>query len=289
MKILKFEDEFYPENLREIQNPPKQIYVLGDEKLLNTKSISIVGSRKCTEYGKNQSIKFAYNLAKEDITIVSGMAIGIDSSAHIGALNAKGKTIAVLGSGFNYIYPESNINLFNKILENGGTIISEYKPNTEPCPDNFRNRNRIVSGLSMGVLVVEAAQKSGTGITINYARKQKKTIFAIPSSIENKKGEGTNRLLKRDGILVTDANDILEYFELKRTKQISIEEIFYKEDVIKNEYMEIYNILKKSEMHINQISRELGVKVNELSTKLLMMELEGLVENINGNVYRIKI
>ena len=123
---------------------------------------------------------------------------GIDTSAHIGALKAKGRTVAVLGTGFNNIYPPENIQLFKDILRNNGTIITEYEPDTKKAPDNFRKRNRIVSGMSMGVLVVEAAYKSGTGITINYARKQKKPIFGLPSNIENKNGIGTNRLLKKD-------------------------------------------------------------------------------------------
>lgn len=183
--------------------------------------------------------------------------------------------------------------MFEEILNNNGTIITEYPPETSKVADNFRKRNRIISGLSMGVLVVEAAQKSGTGITVNYARKQGKPIFSIPNSLENKNGEGTNRLLKRDGILVTDAKDILEYYNMKRIKQISIDEIESGEYdcahkiSIKPEYQEIYKIISKGEININQISRETKVNISELNSLLLMMELEGLITEKAGNNYTI--
>lgn len=206
----------------------------------------------------------------------------------MGTLKAKGKTIAVLGSGFNNIYPPENINLFEDILKNNGAVISEYPPNMPKSADNFRRRNRIISGLSMGVLVIEAAQKSGTGITINHARRQKRPIFGIPSSIENKKGEGTNRLLKRDGILVTDVNDILEYYNMKKIKQITLDEVEEAIELdIKPEYQEIYNAIKNGASHINQICQTTKTNASETSSMLLMMELEGLVVNKPGNYYEL--
>jgi DNA processing protein len=213
---------------------------------------------------------------------------GIDTSAHNGAVKAQGKTIAVLGSGFNNIYPPQNTDLFERILKNDGAVISEYPPETEKAANNVRMRNRIVSGLSQGVLVIEAAQKSGTGITVNYARKQKKPIFGLPSSVDNKKGVGTNRLLKRDGILVTDVNDILEYYNMKKSRQITIDEI--EDDItieVKLEYREIYNMLKSGEKHINQISKIVNLNMAETSSVLLMMELEGLIKSLPGNNYKI--
>lgn len=211
---------------------------------------------------------------------------GIDTSAHIGALKAKGKTIAVLGSGFDNIYPPQNMNLFKDILENEGAVISEYPPNMPKSPNNFRRRNRIISGLSQGVLVIEAAQKSGTGITINHARKQKRPIFSIPSNVDNKNGEGTNRLLKRDGILVTDINDILEHYNMKKIKQITIDEIEEKME-IKEEYRKIYDAIKVGKNHINQISNYTNSSISEISSLLLMMELEGLIVSRPGNSYMI--
>ncbi len=288
MQIVDINSEYYPDTLRDIEDPPRKLYVLGDVLLLSEKSIAIVGSRKCTEYGRKQGTKFAYNLSKEGFVIISGMAIGIDSSAHIGALEAGEKTIAVLGSGFNNIYPPENKKLFERILNNKGAIITEYQPNIERAPDNFRKRNRIISGLSMGVLVIEAAQKSGTGITVGYARRQKKPVFCIPNSLENKKGEGTNRLLKRDAILATDVNDILEYYNMKKIKQISFDEIEKRIEIpVKPEYAKVYKIIEKGPIHINQISKETGMSIGELNSLLLMMELEGLISNKSGNNYEV--
>lgn len=213
---------------------------------------------------------------------------GIDTSAHIGALRANGRTIAVLGTGFNNIYPQENMKLFEDIINNNGTVISEYKPDTIKTPNNFRKRNRIISGLSMGVLVVEAAAKSGTGITINYARVHKKPIFGIPSGIDNKNGIGTNRLLKRDGIFVTDINDILEYFMLTKTKQIKIEDINKISEIeIKEEYKDIYNLIKNNIININDISRISNIAIPELTYRLIMMEIDGLIESKPGNNYII--
>ena len=289
MKIIDINNEFYPEILREISDPPKKLYVLGNIDNLNSRSIAIIGSRKCTEYGKKNGEKFAYNLAKEKFTIVSGMAKGIDSSAHIGALRAKGNTIAVLGAGFNNIFPKENIKLFEDILNNDGTIITEYEPSIEVSANNFRRRNRIISGLSMGVLVIEAAKKSGTGITVNYARRQEKPIFVIPSNIESEKGVGTNRLLKRDGILVTDSDDILTYFKMDKITQIKIEDIEECNKLeIKQEYKDIYMTIKNGITNINQISRTLCLNISELNSKLLMMELEGIIEVKPGNNYEIR-
>lgn len=290
MEIIDINSKFYPEMLKKINDPPQKLFVLGNINNLNSKSIAIIGSRNCTEYGKTNGLKFGYELSKEEFTIVSGMAIGVDTEAHRGALKAKGKTIAVLGSGFDNIYPKENEKLFEDILKNNGTVISEYAPYVKKAANNFRRRNRIISGLSMGILVIEAAEKSGTGITINYARRQKKPIFGIPNNIENKKGVGINRLLKRDGILVTNVNDILSFFKMEKAEQIKIEDldIYTKVINIKPEYKEIYETIKKGTININQISRKLQINISELNSKLLMMELEELIEANPGNNYKIK-
>lgn len=288
MQVIDIDNEYFPDTLRDIKNPPSKLYTLGDISLLSDKSIAIIGSRKCTEYGKKQGTKFAYNLSKQGLVIVSGMAIGIDTSAHKGTLEAEGKTIAVLGCGFNNIFPKENIKLFEDILDKGGLIVTEYEPDICSAADNFRKRNRIISGLSIGVLVIEAAQKSGTGITVNYAREQNKPIFCIPNSLENINGEGTNRLLKRDGILVTDVNDILEYYNMNKVKQISIDEIEKKVRIeVKPEYKKVYKIIEKGPIHINKISKESGMNIPELNSLLLMMELEGLITNKAGSNYEV--
>ena len=211
VKEIEIQNKWYPKQLRKINNPPKKLYVLGNHEILNTDSLSIIGSRCCTSYGADMAREFARKLAKKGITIVSGMAKGIDSNAHLGAIEANGRTIAVLGSGFNHIYPDKEI--YEKILKSGGTVITEYSENVGVSPQGFRDRNRIVAGLSLGTLVIEAKQRSGTGITANYVKRYKRKLFCIPHEIEDKSGVGTNRLLKKGAILVTEVKDILQYFK----------------------------------------------------------------------------
>lgn len=165
MQIIKITDSKYPKRLLDIKNPPKQLYVKGNDELLNNASIAIVGSRKCTSYGIKYAKEFASEISNNNITIISGLALGIDAVAHEFSKDSKGKTIAVVGCGLDKIYPEENKELFKQILENNGCIISEYPPGTEVNTKNFPRRNRIISGISMGVLVIEATCKSGSTIT----------------------------------------------------------------------------------------------------------------------------
>lgn len=180
MKIIEFESKLYPNKLRQINNAPKKLYVEGNIENLNTHCLSVIGSRNCTEYGEKWCKIFVKELINYDLTIVSGMAKGIDAIAHSSAINVRGKTIAVLPSGFNNIYPRENINLYNKIIENGGTVITEYSPKEKVSSNKFLERNRIVSGLSIATLVVEAAYRSGTTVTAKLARSQNRDVFCIP-------------------------------------------------------------------------------------------------------------
>lgn len=180
MQIIKIEDNNYPKKLRNIENPPKQLYVLGNEKLLNEFNLAIIGCRKYSEYGKKIAKDLSFKLAKKGINIISGMAKGIDSFAHMSCIVAGGKTIAVLGGGFDNIYPKENIELFKEIIRTGGAVVTEYSPNIKPLSNNFPLRNRIISGLSDGVIVIEANKQSGTLITVEYALEQGKEIFAVP-------------------------------------------------------------------------------------------------------------
>ena len=200
---------FYPEELKNIGCPPKELYCLGNIELLNCKSIAVIGSRNYSEYGKKAATEFSYNLAKEGLCIVSGLARGIDSFAHESALNAKGNTIAVLGSGLDIIYPKENKYLYEKIVKNNCLIISEYPLGTPPQKQNFPARNRIISGLSEGVLVIEARKNSGTNITVDFALEQGKDVFVIPGNIYSTTSDGTNFLIKEGAIPVTDYKDIL--------------------------------------------------------------------------------
>lgn len=210
IKIITGNSNMYSRRLKQIYDYPIVLYAKGNIELLNEKSITIVGSRACSEYGKYVSEKLSYLLAKENICIVSGMAKGIDAYAHKGALLAKGKTIAVLGSGVNKIYPLENRKLYQDILNNNGLILSEYGVNTKATPEKFPERNRILSGLSEKILVVEASKKSGSMITANQAIEQGKNVYAVPGNITNSKSSGTNELIKDGAILVSSLEDILD-------------------------------------------------------------------------------
>lgn len=180
IEIVTINDKEYPNKLKKIEDSPIVLYLIGNKKLLNTKSIAVVGSRKCSEYGKEMSQAFSYLLAKNNFTVISGLALGIDTYAHKGAIMTKGTTIAVIGTGVDLIYPKENENLMHKIIEENGLIISEYPLGTKPNAINFPKRNRIISALSDGVLVIEAKEKSGALITVDFALDQGKEVYVMP-------------------------------------------------------------------------------------------------------------
>lgn len=180
IELITLEDKEYPYKLKNIENAPIALYTLGNKELLKEQGVAVVGSRTCSEYGKTMSQAFSYLLAKKNIVIISGIALGIDAFAHEGALIAEGKTIAVIGTGIDLIYPKENKDLLYKIVKNNGLIVSEYPLGTTPNKNNFPKRNRIISGLSDGVLVIEAREKSGALITVNYALDQGREIYAVP-------------------------------------------------------------------------------------------------------------
>ncbi len=234
--IIDINEESYPQNLKQIYDPPISLYIKGNKEILNNKNIGIVGCRECTEYGKSAAKYFAYNLSKQNINIVSGLAKGIDSYAHIGNLfaikeykndvkietnfnedgniykekvNNYGKTIAVLGNGLDTIYPKENIKLAQNIIESGGAIISEYPCGIKPDKMNFPARNRIISGISLGIIVVEAKEKSGTLITVDFALEQGRDVFVVPGNINSINSVGTNDLIKQGAKIVTNYNEIM--------------------------------------------------------------------------------
>lgn len=282
MKIIQIEDDSYPDCLKKIKNPPKKLYALGEEKLLKGDNIAIIGSRNCTEYGEKQAKKFAKALSYGGFNIVSGLAVGIDGIAHKACLEACGKTIAVIGSGFNYIYPQENEGLFYKILEEGGLIITEYEPNTKVESRHFPARNRIVSGISSGVLVIEAAHRSGTSITAEFAKTQGRDVYCIPSSLDSNKGVGTARLITKGAKLVLKPEDILENYKLKKREQKEIEKLVQVE--IPDEYNQVYKLIGNGD-YINNIAKKAKLPVQEISQKLFMMELEGYIEKRYGDFY----
>lgn len=293
MEIKKIDnnDDRYPKRLLEIKNYPKELYVVGNIELLKTKhTIGIVGSRKCSEYGSKVAFEFAKEISENGICIISGMAIGIDGQAHNGALEKLGKTIAVLGCGFNHIYPKANEWLFHKILEKGGCIISEYPLNVEVDKKNFRKRNRIISGLSDSILVVEAQYRSGSSITVKYAKEEGKTIYAIPSNIYSSTGIGTNIMIQEGAKLVIDPYEIVEDINIKNNPNDRCENMkkVYnnkKEKTIEKEYLPIYELLSNRPIHINEIAKRLNTTIQEIVPIVTIMEIKEYIFQVQTNYF----
>lgn len=276
MKILEVEDKHYPKRLLKIKNPPKKLYVEGNETLLNNKSLAIVGSRNCSEYGIKYAKQFAEEISKKNITIISGLAVGIDAIAHDIAKNHKGNTIAVLGCGLNHMYPEENRELFKQILEKNGCIISEYEPDEKVDMKNFPQRNRIISGISLGVVVVEAKYRSGSSITARYAIKQKKPVFCVPSNLESTNGYGPNKLIQEGANLIMSAQDVLEELELlDETNEYKPEQ----------QYQEIYDVLGNLPISANDICKIVKKPISEVNEALFMLELQGAIKSFPGNQF----
>lgn len=212
MKIIEIGigEKQYPQMLKKIEDPPKKLYILGNKEILNQRIIGMVGCRQCSQYGKQVAEKLAYELSMKNYIIISGLAKGIDGASHWGAVKGKKKTIAVLGCGLDIIYPVENRELYFEILKTGGAIISEYPIGTKPLKANFPARNRIISGMSEGVIVVEAKKKSGTMITVEHALEQGKEVFAVPGDITKRNSEGTNQLIKEGAKIITSLEDIIE-------------------------------------------------------------------------------
>ncbi|MCP3926654.1 MAG: DNA-protecting protein DprA [Desulfobacterales bacterium] len=273
----------YPTLLKEIPDPPPFIYVKGslDKK---SKNIAIVGSRNASSYGLSNSEKMAKDLTTIGFQIVSGMARGVDTRAHLGALSAKGKTVAVLGSGLLNIYPKENKKLFDQITENGA-VISEYPLNMDPLPRNFPVRNRIISGISLGTVVIEAALKSGSLITARLAAEQNREVFAVPGNILSFKSSGTHSLIKQGAKLVENFNDILEEIPVSLIK---IEDIEIKKNPdLENEQLNIYNLLDIYPIHIDEIIRKTSINPGKLSGILFKLELSGHIKQEAGNYFSI--
>ena len=208
IKVITIEDKDYPKILKTIYDYPVSIYVKGNEKILNIPAIGIVGCRESSSYGRKVAQYFAYHLSKRNINIISGLAKGIDSQSHIGAIKAKGNTIGVIGNGLDMVYPKENQYLYDKIIEENGAIISEYPLGTKPEKMNFPARNRIISGMSQGILVVEAKKKSGTLITVDFALEQGRNVYVVPGNIDEMNSVGTNDLIKQGAQIVTSYRDI---------------------------------------------------------------------------------
>jgi DNA processing protein len=282
VRFLAYSDVSYPEKLKQKEVlPPPGLFYKGDVSLLNTTSVAVVGTRKCSSYGEETASKFGGELCDYNITVVSGLADGIDAYAHKAALAAGGKTIGVLGTGHNRFYPRINDGLYRQICKTG-LVVSEYPPDSDGAKYTFPERNRIISALSDAVIIIEASENSGALITSDRALEQGKEIFAVPGNITSPKSQGTNTLIKNGANLLSGMQDILRYFSIKNTK-ISKEKPSFKLD---NFEEKIYNLLEIGETDFDGIAAGVGLKTSEIITSLLSMEVKGAVKRLKNNNYR---
>ncbi len=279
--IVTIEDEDYPRLLAQAPQAPPLLYVRGALSPNDDWALAVVGTRSPTTYGKEATRHVVTGLAQNGVTIVSGLAIGIDTIAHTAALEAGGRTIAVLGCGVDILYPERNKKLAQQITEYGA-IISDYPLGTRPHAANFPPRNRIISGITLGTLVVEAGEQSGALITVNFALEQGRDVFAIPGSIFNRTSAGTHRLIRNGACLTTSAEDILE--ELNLTTLTVQQEIATALPVDPTEAA-VLEYLTKEPQHIDMVSRVSGMPVAQLSSTLAMLELKGYVRQAGNMEY----
>ena len=287
MKIIRKKDPVYPERLRVYDRMPDLLYVLGELPDPQTKSVAIVGARACSAYGRKEALRFAGELARHGVQIISGMAKGIDSWAHIGALENGGRTFAVLGCGADVCYPPSHDVLYRQILENGGGILSEYESGTPARPHHFPMRNRIISGLADAVLVVEARKKSGSLITASYALEQGKSIYAVPGKNGDALSEGCNLLLADGASVAWGPETILQelglWEEEKDTKKAGSE--------LPDEWnddpamQKVWQALDRDEKTLEDLCAETGLPVRELTDRLIRLCLSGFAEELPGRRY----
>ncbi len=285
ISFYSFFSEYYPEKLRDIDTPPFVVYVKGKNIYNNSNVITVVGSRRCTEYGKRVAYELSKDLAKKGVTILSGMAYGIDTFAHKGAVENGGSSIAVLGCSNDICYPKENEELKLKI-ETSGCTISEYPITTQPISRNFPIRNRIMAGMCDGLIVVEASQKSGTSITINNALDYGKNIFSVPGSIFNRCSFGTNELIKDGAVPITCADDVMSYLNIEDNNVINIKEDneIPSIDLSDNE-KEILKYITNNDVAVEYIINKTNFQTYEIQAILSMLEIKGVIKKLPGQRY----
>ena len=289
--IILLGDVCYPTLLSEISSAPPLLFIQGDVQLLSAPQIAIVGSRNASLEALESSKQFAHGIAKQGYVVTSGLAFGVDGYSHHGAIEAKGKTIAVLGSGLNNIYPKQHCSLAQRILEYDGALVSEFHPDCAPRANNFPRRNRIISGLSTGVLVIEAAERSGSLITARYANEQGREVFALPASIYNTRAQGSNSLIKSGAKLVSFLDDIFEEVEPLTQCAIYYQQRLFEENILKSNkgvcaeqlpFPKVFATVGEKVTPVDIIAEQCQTPVHEIMSQLLELELQGFITAVPG-------
>ena len=281
IQILTWDDENYPPRLKEIEQPPPVLYVRGDILTEDHFAVAIVGTRKITPYGRQVTEELSAFLAANGITVVSGLARGVDAVAHSAALKAGGRTVAVLGSGVDRIYPPENRALAEQMMSRGA-VVSDYPVGTAPESSNFPPRNRIISGLSMAVVVIEAGETSGALITAEFAAEQGREVFAVPGSILAPQSKGTNKLIQNGALPLLTPQDIMQALNLTRVGEQKAARKILPADAVE---AQLLNLLNNDPIHVDEIRNQTGLPVEKVSAALVMMELKGMVRQVGGMHY----
>ena len=290
IKYICVDDNEYPYDLKNIYNPPIILFYKGNLSILNDNlNLAMVGSRKPTRYGISCAKKLSEQLSSLGINIVSGLAMGIDSYSHIGCMKGEGKTIAVLGSSVNNPLPKQNIALANNIIENGGLIVSEYNVNSAVIPSNFSNRNRIISGVSKGVIVVEAASKSGALITTEFALDQGKNIFAVPGNINSEMSRGCHKIIKDGAKLIECLDDIINEYNISCIKNIEFGENYDNIDLSEESVIIMNAIKNNGVLQIDDICDYTGMEIKSVNTGLNELVLKDIIIESNNNTYSLNV
>jgi DNA processing protein len=277
-------DRDYPENLKDLEDAPFVLYVKGTLKKVDSRAVAIVGTRMMTSYGREVTQKLAGELANYGITVISGLALGVDAESQRAALNAGGRTIAVLASGLDIISPLTNKQLALEIIsKDSGAIVSEYPLGHEPFPSDFAVRNRLISGLSKAVVVIEGRMKSGTFYTVNAAAAQNRPVFAVPGPITSPASEGPNYLIQNGAKPIISAKDVLDELHLQLKVDPEMMEKVMPGSPIESKIVEI---LECEPLHLDELVRISGISTSEISARLTIMEMKGLVRNLGGGIYQ---
>jgi DNA processing protein len=286
ISFLTLYDDNYPKNLKEIDSAPVILYYIGEIKAFTSNAIAIVGSRQASYYGREVASKISSQLASYGITIISGLALGIDAVAHKACLDAGGRGVAVLASGLDTITPLTNRHIAIEIVKKGGAIVSEYPLGYPPFRTSFPSRNRIISGLSKGVVVIEGLSKSGTLLTASAAANQGRPVFAVPGQITSPLSAAPHFLIKNGAKLVSDVSDILDELDLQL--KVNKEEV---EKIMPTDILEdkILKIIENEDLHVDEICRILGLQVSNVSGKLTIMELKGMIKNVGNGIYAKRV